>query len=114
MNREGNVLGAERMGEVSWTFSGNSFHYMGNAGWFKGTFRVNEELVPKQVDLTVTEGSSSRGRLVGITLKNIYELKNESLILAGSRRDVETRPSDFEPSSNGRVFQLKRQPSNQE
>ncbi|MFC1766079.1 protein kinase [Planctomycetota bacterium] len=109
----GHMLGREGRGEVKWTFSGNNFHYTDTVVWFKGTFIVNEELVPKQVDLTVTEGSAVRA--VGATLKNIYELKNDSLILAGSPRlDVETRRSDFEPSGPGSVFQLKLQPSNQE
>ncbi|MFC1766702.1 ankyrin repeat domain-containing protein, partial [Planctomycetota bacterium] len=108
----GHVLGRERRGELKWTFSGNSFHCTGTAGWFKGTFMVNEELVPKQVDLTVTE--SPPARLVGRTLKCIYELKNRILTLASPRLDVETRRSDFEPSGLGRVWELKRQLSNQE
>ena len=48
--------------------------------------------------------------VVGKTAKCIYELKNDSLILAVSDPGVE-RPSDFEPSGNGRVLQLKRQVS---
>ena len=111
----GHVLGKEGGGGVKWTFSGNSFGYTipdKPYAWFKGTFTVNEERVPKQADLTIKE--CPMARLVGKTLKHIYELKNDSLTLAGSRLGVETRPSDFEPSSNGRVFQLKRQASDQD
>jgi uncharacterized protein (TIGR03067 family) len=78
----------------------------------KGTFTLNEELVPRQVDFTVKECSVALG--VGITIKSIYELKNESLILASSGPGDETRPSNFEPSGEARVFQLKLQSSNTE
>ncbi len=110
----GTVPGKEGRGEVKvkWTFSGNSFHYVQHGLWFKGTFILNEELVPKQVDLAIKE--SSWARLVGRTRKNIYELKNERLILAASQIFDKTRRSDFEPSAPGRVFQLKRQASYEE
>jgi uncharacterized protein (TIGR03067 family) len=110
----GNVLGAEQMGEVSWTFSGSSFHFVlvGPQVWIKGTFIVNEEPVPKQADLTITESFPADD--VGKTAKCIYGLKNDSLILACSPPGDETRPSDFEPSDDGLVFQLKRQPTNED
>ncbi|MFC1763449.1 protein kinase [Planctomycetota bacterium] len=106
----GNELG--QGGEVKWTLSGNRVHYVLGQAWHKGTFVLNEESSPKQADFTIKE--SFMAEFVGQTAKCIYELKNTSLKLAGSHPGVETRPSDFEPSDYGFVFQLKRQPSNQE
>ena len=106
----GNELGRE--GEVKWTFSGNSFDFKGAnpQEWIKGSWILSEERVPKQADFTVKECSVAW--FEGKTAKGIYELKNESLILAASAPGDETRPSNFEPSGEARVFQLKRQPSN--
>ena len=106
----GTFLGAEQMGEVQWTFSGSSFRFApAPQVWIKGTFSVNEEAVPKQADLTVTESPSPDA--VGEIGKFIYEQKGDSLIIAGSFWGAETRPSNFEPSANGIVLRLKRQPS---
>ena len=112
---QGTWVGKElsQEGEVKIIFSGNSIDFKGAhpQEWYKGNAVLNQELSPKQADFTISECAVPD--YVGKVSKAIYRLEGSTLTLAGSEPGDETRPSSFDPSGGGRVFQLTLQPSNE-
>ena len=75
--------------------------------WYKGTFTLDGEPEPKQLDGLIQECAVAK--YVGKIARSIYRLEDTTLTLAGNEPGVEQRPTSFEASRRARVFVLTKQ-----
>ena len=109
---EGTWIGYELDGEPGdWTFSfsGNegSVHNHNYEESYSGTFTINSQTSPKQIDLTIEECSYSP--FIGETSLGIYEIEDNTLTFAGCEPGENVRPTTFSTEGNPRVYILNKQ-----
>jgi uncharacterized protein (TIGR03067 family) len=73
--------------------------------WLRGSFVLNEQARPRQMDLSVKEAGEVNRNDVGTTTLVIYELQGNELKVAVSSQD---RPASFAGGSNIHVFTFRR------
>ena len=98
-------------GDVTITIMGDSAEYTGTNGleWYKGTFIINTDTLPKQYDVLI-EDASLPG-IIGETALAIYEILGDSLHIAINGPGNSTRPTSFEPGNGPRIYMLGLQPA---
>ena len=111
---EGTWIGYEMggpPGDVTIVLINDSAHYIGQGGveWYKGSFVINVDTLPKQFDIFVEEAFTPP--LVGETALAIYELLGDSVHVAINAPGNLSRPVDFTLGSGTRIFMLGLQPT---
>jgi len=98
-------------GDVTIVLINDSAHYIGQGGveWYKGSFVINVDTLPKQFDIFVEEAFTPP--LVGETALAIYELLGDSVHVAINAPGNLSRPVDFTLGSEARIFMLGLQPT---
>ena len=112
---EGTWVGYEVGGLLGdWTFivSGNEMDVtapsLNPAEWYLGTYSINIQVNPKQVDLAITDCSLSN--YIGTTAKAIYKIENNTWTYTGYGPGNPDRPSSFfDTSGFARSFLLTKQ-----
>jgi len=74
---------------------------------YKGTFTLNTNVSPHQVNLAITE--CSEDKYVGTTALGIYKLEGDKLTMAATEPGTTIRPALFDRSGDARVFVCTRQ-----
>jgi len=101
------------LGDWTFIFSGNEMDVTAPpwnpAEWYLGTYSINTQVNPKQVDLAITDCSLSS--YIGTTAKGIYKIENDTtLTYNGCQPGNPARPSSFlDTSENARSFILTKQ-----
>ncbi len=69
--------------------------------WYKGTFTINHDTDPKQLDFTITDAPVADYK--GLSAKAIYKIDENTMTFAGNQPGSPIRPLNFEqgPQSNG-------------
>lgn len=90
----------------SLSINGNQAEYRGAQppDWVRGTFVLNQQAQPKQMDLKIEESGVSDA--VGTTTLLIYELQGDELKVAASSRE---RPTNFTDGEGARLFSFRRE-----
>lgn len=91
----------------TFTFTGNQMRIESTDEWYEGTYTTNASASPKQLDFLISDGSDSQ--FVGQTSLGIYKIEGNTLTWAGNGPGVTTRPSDFTPGEEVRVFIVTKQ-----
>ena len=88
--------------------TGTQFNYHGaqSNDWCRGTFTLNEQTQPKQMDMTVQEISAPE--YVGKTVLVVYELNGDELKVAAAEPGKNMRPARMAGEQGVRVFSFKR------
>ena len=86
------------LGDWTFIFSGNEMNVTAPlpnpAEWYLGTYSINTQVNPKQVDLAITDCSLSS--YIGTTAKGIYKIENDTtLTYSGCGPGNPGRPSSF-------------------
>ena len=93
--------------DLTWVFSGSAYSATYAVEWYQGTFSINTQTNPKQLDLSVT--NSLFPGYIDNTLLGIYKIEENILTFAvnelGTLENI-NRPTDF---TEGRVFILTKQ-----
>jgi len=103
----GQEAGATTKGSPSLAISGTTleFHGANPQEWYKGTFTLREDTLPKQLEAVVTECPFPG--YVGKTSHAIYKLEDGKLTLAGNEPGNPAVPANFDaPGSRQLVFTL--------
>jgi uncharacterized protein (TIGR03067 family) len=88
--------------QMAMIFSGNQISTsMAGSELYSGTFSINTNISPKQINFTIT--SSSISAYVGQTSLGVYELSGNSLTIAANEPGDPVRPASI---TAGRVFEL--------
>jgi uncharacterized protein (TIGR03067 family) len=90
------------------TITGTNLDFRGIApdDWCRGSFALNEQAQPKQMDLMLNEAApASVGKLNLV----IYEIQGNELKIAACQPGSPNRPADFTPTSEVRVLALTRE-----
>ena len=101
---EGSWIGYEEGNSSStWTFdiSGSEMDIDGPDEWYEGTFSINTQTYPKQLDYILTDCFVSEG--IGLTSLVIYKIEENTMTFAGNEPGSTSRPTSF---TGGRVFIL--------
>ena len=103
---EGTWIGNETNSNNVWTCSitGNEMDLSSENEWYKGTFSINTQTDPKQLDYLLTDCFISEG--IGLTVLAIYKIENNSMTFAGNEPGATTRPDSF---VGGRIIVLEKQ-----
>jgi len=72
--------------------------------WLRGSFVLNEQARPMQMDLSIKEGGEVNRNDVGTTALAIYELRGDELKVAVSSQE---RPANFAGGQGIHVFSFK-------
>ena len=109
---EGTWIGYEIDGKNDeWTlsFSGNNYesHNQNYEEFYNGTFTINTEILPKQIDLLFEECSCPE--YVGKTALGIYEIEGDTLTYASNPPGFNSRPTEFSSGLFTRLFILTKQ-----
>ena len=100
-----------------YNFSGSDFNYTedGHANdedgeWYVGTFSINTQTNPNQIDAVITDCQDWSGECeyIGATSLGIYKIENNILTYAAYEPGTPGRPSSFN-DSYARVFILTKQ-----
>ena len=70
--------------------------------WYKGNFAVDTNVVPKEMNLAITQCSVPQ--FVGLVTLAIYKISGDTLTFAGNAPGVQERPTSFDPVGDTRVF----------
>ena len=100
-----NVQQPEAMCTV--TINGNQAEYRGAQplDWLRGSFVLNEQAQPKQMDLNITDAGDINRNDVGTTALMIYERRGDELKVAVSGQE---RPTNFTGGPNIRIYSFRR------
>jgi uncharacterized protein (TIGR03067 family) len=91
--------------ELTITGTNLDFHGIAPDDWCRGTFVLNEQVQPKQMDLMLNEAApESAGKLNLV----IYEIQGNELKIAACRPGSPERPADFTPTREVRVLAFTR------
>ena len=103
---EGTWIGNEVNSNNVWTciITGNEMDLSSENEWYKGTFSINTQTDPKQLDYLLTDCFISEG--IGLTVLAIYKIENNSMTFAGNEPGATTRPDSF---VGGRIIVLEKQ-----
>lgn len=108
---EAQILGTWIGDEVSgspgnWAcvFSCNNLEVIGSEEWNRGTFSLNKNSDPYQIDFFIT--ASDNPDNVGKTSLGIYQIAESTLTIAFYPAGNTTRPSSFTPDGTSRVWIL--------
>jgi uncharacterized protein (TIGR03067 family) len=74
---------------------------------YKGTFTLNTNVSPNQMDFAITE--CSMDEYVGTTALGIYKVEGDKLTMAATEPGTTIRPALFDGSGDARVFVCTRQ-----
>jgi uncharacterized protein (TIGR03067 family) len=87
--------------------SGNHVEYRGlqPGDWLRGSFVLNEQAHPMQMDLSIQQAGDMNINDVGTTALLIYELNGDQLRVAVAGPE---RPTNFAVGQGVRVFSFKR------
>ena len=96
-------------GECMMTISDSNFYFeaLDAEVWYKGTFVLNEEVTPKQMDSTIDNCLIEQYK--GTTARAIYKIEKDTFTFAGIEPGVDARPTDFVASDEVQVFTLTKQ-----
>ena len=89
------------------TITGTNLDFRGIApdDWCRGTFVLNEQAQPKQLDLMLNEAApGSVGKLNLV----IYDIQGNELKIAACQPGSPQRPADFTPTTEVRVLTFTR------
>ena len=91
---------------ATWTFdiSGSEMDIVGPSEWYVGTFSINTQTNPKQLDLVITDCVAPE--YIGTTALAIYNIYDNVLTFVGNEPGSTNRPANF---TEGRVFILTKQ-----
>jgi len=100
---------APGLGEFKMTISGSKYDLkeINSEFWYKGTFKLNEEVTPKQIDFRIKD--SSIKQIVGATAAAIYEIETDNFKFASYNPGDSTRPAGFDIPNDFIVFTLTKQ-----
>ena len=103
---EGTWIGNETNSNNVWTciITGNEMDLSSENEWYKGTFSINTQTDPKQLDYLLTDCFISEG--ISLTVLAIYKIENNSMTFAGNEPGATTRPDSF---VGGRIIVLEKQ-----
>lgn len=89
--------------------TGSQFDYRGalSNDWCRGTFVLNEQAEPRQLDLTLQEIAAPG--YVGKVSLAIYELQADELKVAAAEPGTPSRPASLAGGPGVRVFSFKRE-----
>ena len=87
--------------------NGNQAEYRGAqpGDWLRGSFVLNEQVQPRQMDLNIKEAGDANLNDVGTTARVIYELRGDELKVAVSSQE---RPTNFAGGPSIHVFSFRR------
>ena len=86
--------------------NGMTYRYEGEE-MYSGTFTLDKSVTPHRMDGVVT--ASQNSQYIGKTSLAIYQLSNDTLLLAGNEPGDPERPASFVPSGGTLVMRLVRQ-----
>jgi uncharacterized protein (TIGR03067 family) len=86
--------------------NGMTYSYEGEE-MYSGTFTLDKSVTPHRMDGVVT--ASQNSQYIGKTSLAIYQLSNDTLLLAGNEPGDPERPASFVPSGGTLVMRLVRQ-----
>ncbi len=99
----GQEMGASGSPTLSVEGTKLEFHGANTNEWYKATFTLREETVPKQLDAIVTECPAPK--YVGKTVHAIYKIEAGTLTLAGNEPGNPAAPASFDaPGARQFVF----------
>ena len=103
---EGTWIGNETNSNNVWTciITGNEMDFSSENEWYKGTFSINTQIDPKQLDYLLTDCFINEG--IGLTVLAIYKIENNSMTFAGNEPGSTSRPDSF---VGGRIMVLEKQ-----
>ena len=85
-----------------YNFSGSDFNYTEDGHtndedgeWYVGTFSINTQTNPKQIDAVIIDCFPNGSEYLGETALGIYKIEGNTLTLASHEPGVPTRPSSF-------------------
>ena len=81
----------------------NEMVLSGENEWYKGTFSINTQTDPKQLDHLLTDCFINEG--IGLTVLAIYKIENNSMTFAGNEPGETSRPDSF---VGGRIMVLEK------
>jgi len=99
----------EKNDEWTLSFSGNNYesHNQNYEESYNGTFIINTEILPKQIDLLFEE--CSYPEYIGTTGLGIYEIEGDTLTYASNPPGFSSRPEDFSSDLFTRLFVFTKQ-----
>ncbi len=100
---------ASGLGEVIMAVSGDKFDLeeINSDFWYKGKFKLNEQVTPKQIDFLIKDCSIKEYK--GITARAIYEIKNDKFKFASYNPGDTVRPAGFDIQDDFPIFDLAKQ-----
>jgi len=85
-------------------FQGELLHVIGPNEWYRGVFSLKKNVIPFQIDYTITECSVPA--FVGQTSLGIYQVSGNTLSIAFNPPGNPSRPTTFTPDGTSRVWDL--------
>jgi uncharacterized protein (TIGR03067 family) len=103
----GQIIGEK--GKFMLTISGSKFNIaaVDSEIWYKGTFVLNENITPKQIDFLIDDCFMDQYK--GTTTEAIYKIENDSFSFASYEPGTLTRPAEFNASDGSVTFNFTRQ-----
>jgi uncharacterized protein (TIGR03067 family) len=103
---EGNMVGQEKDGKITITFTGNSLHFHRDTNfWFETTITLPAGKAPKQLHATIKHSAApedSNGKVV----RGFFKIEDGTLTLATIGDDAEETPKSFEAA--GTRYELRK------
>lgn len=102
----GQIVGEN--GDFMLTISGSKFNMVAvdSEVWYKGTFVLNENATPKQIDFLIDDCFMDEYK--GTTTGAIYKIENGIFSFASYEPGTLTRPTDFNASDGSLTFNFNR------
>ena len=82
--------------DLTWVFSGSAYSATYAVEWYQGTFSINTQTNPKQMDAVITDCSNSD--YTGTTGLGIYKIEGNILTYASYAPGNTNRPTSFTDS----------------
>lgn len=105
---EGEEIGKESKGKWTMTINGDTLRFdgPGKIEWYTATFTLNGDVIPKQMQATITDCPKSD--FVGKSAWSIYKIEDGTLTMVGNRPGVTDTPKDFAGDETSRRFVFKK------